>query len=255
MKHLFILLLLFAFGCSRIAHRVAYGPKKTIATTTPTTIPKPTYSTAGKTTPGIDRAEYERLVAEVETLKKSQHQIIADNKQLQKLLDGQSAKSRRRSANDPLYGESSTRKQSKSEPSSPDNTRHYYVVEDSIEVYEGLYSSRRLNSLMPGDTISSDNPLQTQTVTGRQSVEWRGYMVAISRPSARLVGVRKNARRTIMYPMVSPFPSYGVRSSSSDKPPSTMYSTPTTGATINTGPRGGRYYINSNGNKTYIKRK
>ncbi len=31
--------------------------------------------------------------------------------------------------------------------------------------------------------------------------------------------------------------------------------TPKTGATIYTGPRGGQYYINKNGNKTYIKRK
>lgn len=30
--------------------------------------------------------------------------------------------------------------------------------------------------------------------------------------------------------------------------------TPRTGATIYTGPRGGKYYINKNGNKTYIKR-
>jgi hypothetical protein len=29
--------------------------------------------------------------------------------------------------------------------------------------------------------------------------------------------------------------------------------TPSTGATIYTGPRGGQYYINKNGNKTYIK--
>jgi hypothetical protein len=31
--------------------------------------------------------------------------------------------------------------------------------------------------------------------------------------------------------------------------------TPKTGATIYVGPRGGRYYINKNGNKTYIKKK
>jgi hypothetical protein len=30
--------------------------------------------------------------------------------------------------------------------------------------------------------------------------------------------------------------------------------TPSTGATIYTGPRGGQYYINKNGNKSYIKR-
>lgn len=32
------------------------------------------------------------------------------------------------------------------------------------------------------------------------------------------------------------------------------YNTPKTSRTIYTGPRGGRYYINSNGNKTYVKR-
>ena len=31
--------------------------------------------------------------------------------------------------------------------------------------------------------------------------------------------------------------------------------TPTTGATIYTGPRGGQYYINKNGNKVYVKKK
>lgn len=30
--------------------------------------------------------------------------------------------------------------------------------------------------------------------------------------------------------------------------------TPTTGATIYTGPRGGHYYINSHGNKTYVRK-
>ncbi|SDM24023.1 hypothetical protein SAMN04488090_2944 [Siphonobacter aquaeclarae] len=35
----------------------------------------------------------------------------------------------------------------------------------------------------------------------------------------------------------------------------TRYSTPTTGATIHTGPRGGQYYYNSKGNKTYVRRK
>lgn len=37
--------------------------------------------------------------------------------------------------------------------------------------------------------------------------------------------------------------------------PSGLSSIPTTGAPIYTGPRGGRYYINSHGNKTYIRRK
>lgn len=33
------------------------------------------------------------------------------------------------------------------------------------------------------------------------------------------------------------------------------YSYPSSNRTIHTGPRGGRYYINSNGNKTYVKKK
>jgi hypothetical protein len=33
------------------------------------------------------------------------------------------------------------------------------------------------------------------------------------------------------------------------------YSYPSSSRTIHTGPRGGRYYINSNGNKTYVKKK
>jgi hypothetical protein len=45
------------------------------------------------------------------------------------------------------------------------------------------------------------------------------------------------------------------RSSGYSTPGSTMYSTPTTGATIYTGPRGGKYYYNSRGNKTYVKHK
>lgn len=35
---------------------------------------------------------------------------------------------------------------------------------------------------------------------------------------------------------------------------SSRSNTPTTGAVLRTGPRGGRYYINSNGNKTYVKK-
>ncbi len=51
-------------------------------------------------------------------------------------------------------------------------------------------------------------------------------------------------------------PEARLRSSSSTVNPSTPYhSTPTSGAPIHTGPRGGRFYINGNGNKTYIKKK
>ncbi len=51
------------------------------------------------------------------------------------------------------------------------------------------------------------------------------------------------------------------RTSSSTTPTSSYYSTPSTPSTpstssrvIQTGPRGGQYYINSNGNKTYVKK-
>jgi hypothetical protein len=46
-----------------------------------------------------------------------------------------------------------------------------------------------------------------------------------------------------------------VYSQPATKPSSPYHSTPTSGAPIHTGPRGGHYYINGNGNKTYIKRK
>lgn len=50
--------------------------------------------------------------------------------------------------------------------------------------------------------------------------------------------------------------STGYKSSSSSYKPSTSSSTrPSASKTIHTGPRGGQYYINSKGNKTYIKRK
>lgn len=57
--------------------------------------------------------------------------------------------------------------------------------------------------------------------------------------------------------MYEPIKSSTVNSSSSNTSTQNSISTGTTssGRTIYTGPRGGKYYINSNGNKTYIKKK
>jgi len=54
-----------------------------------------------------------------------------------------------------------------------------------------------------------------------------------------------------------PTTSSSVNSSSSNASTksSTNTSTTSSGRTIYTGPRGGKYYINSNGNKTYLKKK
>ncbi|GAB3959148.1 hypothetical protein GCM10028805_54710 [Spirosoma harenae] len=48
------------------------------------------------------------------------------------------------------------------------------------------------------------------------------------------------------------YPGHYSSSNTSDSSPLT--NTPTTGAPIHVGPRGGHYYINSNGNKTYVPR-
>lgn len=51
---------------------------------------------------------------------------------------------------------------------------------------------------------------------------------------------------------------YGTKPATTYAPSSTYstptYSTPTYSTTVYTGPRGGQYYYNSNGNKTYISR-
>lgn len=54
----------------------------------------------------------------------------------------------------------------------------------------------------------------------------------------------------------STYSTYPKYNSTSTYKSTNMYSTPsnTTDKTICTGPRGGQYYINSNGNKTYIKK-
>lgn len=56
-----------------------------------------------------------------------------------------------------------------------------------------------------------------------------------------------------LYGYVKPEPQS--RSNSINDSHTPYHSTPTSGAPIHTGPRGGRYYINGNGNKTYLKRK
>lgn len=67
-----------------------------------------------------------------------------------------------------------------------------------------------------------------------------------------IANVARNQADLVQPPtQTQPLSSAGTSSSNT----STMYSTPTTGATIYTGPRGGRYYYNSHGNKTYIRRK
>lgn len=242
-------------SCSSIAHRVAYGPKKSakppMAASTSTSSHKSAVTQSTTLMPGPDPTEYKRLAAEVEALKAGQQQILAENKRLQKQIEDQN-KVRHRSSTDVLYGEDDYRKR----PAQPvstlpasEGTRYYYIAVDSLDVYEGKYSRTRLARISPGDTISSDS--QLEAVDGRQLVEWRGYMVGIHNPSVQSAGTRRSTKRTIMYPM------YSLRAmqESGDNQPSTMHSTPTTGASIYTGPRGGQYYYNSKGNKTYIKRK
>ncbi len=138
-------------------------------------------------------------------------------------------------------------------------TRYYYVFLKPCDVYERPETtSRRLTSLSVGDTISTlYEPIQLQ---GWQGVEYHNYLFFIRDQSVYAVAQKKfkeKAGYRPTYNSIDKYPSYRNTNtqSASDKTESTMYSTPTTGATIHTGPRGGKYYYNSKGNKTYIRRK
>ena len=68
-------------------------------------------------------------------------------------------------------------------------------------------------------------------------------LVLAEKPSPEVVAAQKEYQEALKTP-ARPAPANGMNSS-----PSPVYQS------IQTGPRGGHYYINSKGNKTYIKRK
>lgn len=136
--------------------------------------------------------------------------------------------------------------------------RYYFVAEEQIDLYE--YAScigQPVLTASVGDTVTSTGS-KTMRLGGLEPVEYRGFRFYSPRAKARLLYTKKvDPKKDAFLAGVS----YTTLKRRTDSPtstdatiPSNYGYTPSTGAYIHTGPRGGRYYINSNGNKTYIKR-
>ncbi|RIV25117.1 hypothetical protein DYU11_07305 [Fibrisoma montanum] len=133
-----------------------------------------------------------------------------------------------------------------------DLVQYNYVVSISSPLFEEASTdSRQLDDLMPGDTIScTGKPIE---LTEWRLVEYKGYRVYAYNPYVYAVASKRYPKGTKI--SFKPATDYPVQVASQEvSSPSSGY-TPSTGATIHTGPRGGRYYINRNGNKTYISSK
>jgi hypothetical protein len=131
-------------------------------------------------------------------------------------------------------------------------TQYRYVLLNQAEAYEGQgKESRRLQDLMPGDTISiTGSPIK---MTPWRLVEHKGYRFYTLNSSVYgIPPVRIAKRSAFHYKPIGQLSSY--KHSPEEYTPSNNGYTPSTGAAIHTGPRGGRYYINSNGNKSYVPR-
>lgn len=135
---------------------------------------------------------------------------------------------------------------------------YQYETLAPVEVYafeNGRYV--RLADIEKGErfnTIGRRIELETRRI---QPVEYNGFWLHISDPHvyilkelvAKVAEIRFSVNKTTSaYPRRQP----AVSSTSGGYLPGM---TPSTGATIHTGPRGGRYYYNSKGNKTYIRKK
>ncbi|MVM29287.1 hypothetical protein GO755_04525 [Spirosoma sp. HMF4905] len=134
--------------------------------------------------------------------------------------------------------------------------RYYYVVEDPINLYEfSSFSGQPLLTAAPGDTVSATGTKGIQ-LGGSVPVEYRGYRFYAPFARARFLRIVKvRSKRDAFAPAIvyTSRLRYGHSSAYSGLPSNYGY-TPSTGAVIHTGPRGGRYYINSHGNKTYVPR-
>lgn len=134
--------------------------------------------------------------------------------------------------------------------------RYYYIAEDPINLYEfSSFSGQPLLTASPGDTVSATGTDGIR-LGGSVPVEYRGYRFYAPFAKARFLRtVKVHSKRDAFAPafVYTSRMHYGQRSAYSDIPSNYGY-TPSTGAVIHTGPRGGRYYINSHGNKTYVPR-
>lgn len=137
--------------------------------------------------------------------------------------------------------------------------RYYYVMEQPAELYFSQFSKNVVRSIQPGDTIATGKKVVLKEST---PLEYKGYLFYARNPHARFSYSRKvkrsetKTKSSFLLTLADEAAARKISSSSTTSPRSSGYrSTPSSGAPIHTGPRGGKYYINSNGNKTYIKKK
>jgi hypothetical protein len=140
--------------------------------------------------------------------------------------------------------------------------RYYYVAEDPINLYKfSSFTGEPLLVAAPGDTVSATGT-RGIILGGSVPVEYRGYRFYAPQARARFLRtIKVHAKRDALAPAVvyvSRLRSSGGGLANGTNAglslPSNYGYTPSTGATIHTGPRGGHYYINSHGNKTYVPR-
>lgn len=128
-----------------------------------------------------------------------------------------------------------------------DNTRYEYELLKDTQVYSTIGDSTiRLADLPAGTRVSTYGP----AVEGDyRFVEYNGYNISLYQPRWYATHTYKG-ERTVTYKPITSYTRYvGVYT----VPAANFGYTPSTGVMIHTGPRGGHYYYNSKGNKTYVK--
>lgn len=133
--------------------------------------------------------------------------------------------------------------------------RYYYVAEEPIELYEfASFSGEPVLVASIGDTVSTTGTKHIQ-LGGAIPVEYAGYRFYSPSARARFIRtVRVNSKKSAMLPGIIYASRQHKSNSQGENLPTNQGYTPTTSAPIQTGPRGGQYYINSHGNKTYVPR-
>ena len=150
---------------------------------------------------------------------------------------------------------------------------HYVLVpKEPIPIYwPNTHYDVRFEDSAVGDTLEYFTEARKPFIPNNAEVKYKTMQVEVRDlyKNTRLLSSNKINRRKFLkikydYSIGSyqarfkPFaitPAYKTTSQPVSSPNLDWKSTPTNGAPIHTGPRGGKYYINSHGNKSYIKRK
>tara|TARA_E500000318_G_C3516622_1_gene194611 strand:+ start:254 stop:934 length:681 start_codon:yes stop_codon:yes gene_type:complete len=113
----------------------------------------------------------------------------------------------------------------------PTTTRSYYS--NSTYSNNNIYNSSSISNSTYFGIDNSGRTIYTGSRGGKYYINSSGKKVYVKS--------KKNTSNSLYSSPTYSSPTYSIPSSSSSR-------------TIQTGPRGGKYYINSNGNKTYIKK-